>query len=120
MKIDEKIVTVLEFRTKDENVQIDDAMHAAFPLAEWNATRNYSTFKSDSLCHLLLASYFQNADKVQREMTHEFDVFTKNIVELTVFSKVKPLLRNKTLQDVLPTLQFTLHNFEQDLFSNLM
>ncbi len=120
MKIDEKIVTVLEFRTKDENVQIDDAMHAAFPLAEWNATRNYSTFKSDSLCHLLLASYFQNADKVQREMTHEFDVFTENIVELTIFSKVKPLLRNKTLQDVLPTLQFTLHNFEQDLFSNLM
>lgn len=120
MKIDEKIVTVLEFRTKDENVQIDDAMHAAFPLAEWNATRNCSTFKSDSLCHLLLASYFANADAVKRDMIHEFAVYDEYCVQLTITSAAKPVLREITLQNVLPTLQFTLHNFEQDLLSNLM
>lgn len=118
--IDEKIVTVLEFRTKDENVQIDDAMLAVFPQAEWNETRNCSTFKSDSLCSLLFTTFFKNADEVKCDMTHEFDVFTENIVKLTIFSKVKPLLREKTLQDILPTLQFTLHNFEQDLFRNLL
>ena len=32
--IEEKIVTMLEFRTKDENVYIDHAMLAVFPLAE--------------------------------------------------------------------------------------
>ena len=53
-------------------------------------------------------------------MTHEFDVFTENIVELTIISKVKPILREKTIENVLPTLQFTLHNFEQDLLSNLL
>lgn len=120
MKIEEKIVTVLEFRTKDENVHIDDAMLAVFPLAEWNATRNCSTFKSDSLCHLLLVTHFENADAVYHKMAHEFDVFTENIVQLTIFSQAKPILREKTLQDVLPAMQFTLHNFEQDLFSNLM
>ena len=120
MNIEEKIVTVLEFKTKDENVHIDDAMLAVFPLAEWYETCDCSTFKSESLCHLLLATYFKNADEVQRDMTHEFDVFTENIVQLTIFSKVKPILREKTLQDLLPTLQFTLHSFEQDLFSNLM
>ena len=118
--IEEKIVTMLEFRTKDENVYIDDAMLAVFPQAEWNEVQNRSTFKSESLCNLILTAYFENADAVKSDMTHEFDVFTENIVELTIFSKVKPLLRNKTLQDVLPTLQFTLHNFEQDLLSNLM
>ena len=118
--IDEKIVTVLEFRTKDDNVQIDDAMLAVFPQAEWNEVQNRSTFKSESLCRLLLDCYFENADAVKSDMTHEFDVFTENIVELTIFSKVKPILREKTLQDLLPTLQFTLHSFEQDLLSNLM
>lgn len=50
MKIEEKIVTMLEFRTKVDSVYIDDAMRAVFPLAEWNETRNCSTFKSNSLC----------------------------------------------------------------------
>ena len=117
---EEKIVTMLEFRTKDENVYIDDAMLAVFPLAEWNEVQNRSTFKSDSLCNLILATYFENANAVKSDMTHEFDVFTENIVQLTIFSKVKPILREKTLQDLLPALQFTLHNFEQDLLSNLM
>lgn len=58
--------------------------------------------------------------EVRRDVTHEFDVSTENIVELTIFSKVRPILREKTLQDMLPTLQFTLHYFEQDLLSNLM
>ena len=31
--IEEKIVTVLEFRTKADDVNIDDAMLAVFPLA---------------------------------------------------------------------------------------
>lgn len=118
--IEEKIVTVLEFKTKDENVHIDDAMLAIFPLAEWNEVSNRSTFKSDSLCSLILTTYFKNADEVKRDMTHEFDVFSENIVELTIFSKAKPILREKTIENVLPTLQFTLHNIEQDLFSNLM
>lgn len=118
--IDEKIVTVLEFKTKDEQVYIDDAMLAVFPQAEWNEVRNRSTFKSDSLCSLILTTYFKNADEVKRDMTHEFDVFTENIVELTIFSDVKPILREKTIQDVLPSLQFTLHHFEQDLLSNLL
>lgn len=118
--IDEKIVTALEFRTKDEQVHIDDAMLAAFPQAEWNEESRRSTFKSDSLCNLILTTYFENADEVKRDMTHEFDVFTENIVELTIFSKAKPIMREKTVQDVLPTLQFTLHRFEQDLLSNLL
>lgn len=117
---DEKIVTMLEFRTKNERVYIDDAMLAVFPQAEWNEESRRSTFKSDSLCHLILTTYFENADEVKRDMTHEFDVFTENIVELTIFSKVKPIMREKTVQDVLPTLQFTLHRFEQDLLSNLL
>lgn len=58
--------------------------------------------------------------EVRRDVTHEFDVSTENIVELIIISKVRPILREKTLQDILPTLQFTLHNFEQDLLSNLM
>lgn len=120
MNIEEKIVTVLEFKTKDENVHIDDAMLAAFPQAEWNEVRNRSTFKSDSLCNLILTTYFENADEVKRDMTHEFYVFSENIVELTIFSKIKPIMREKTVQDVLPTLQFTLHNFEQDFLSNLL
>ena len=118
--IEEKIVTALEFRTKDENVYIDDAMLAVFPQAEWNEVQNRSTFKSESLCNLLLAAYFENADAVKSDMTHEFDVFDEHCVQLTIFSKVKPILRAVTLQDRLPDLQFTLHNFEQDLFSNLM
>lgn len=61
-----------------------------------------------------------SAAEVRRDVTHEFDVFSENIVQLTIFAKVKPILREKTLQDMLPTLQFTLHNFEQDMFSNLM
>ena len=118
--IEEKIVTMLEFHTKADDVYIDDAMLAVFPQAEWNEVRNRSTFQSKSLCTLLLATYFENADAVKSAMTHEFDVFTENIVQLTIFSKVKPILRAVTLQDRLPDLQFTLHNFEQDLFSNLM
>ena len=113
-------VTILEFRTKDESVCIDEAMHAVFPLAEWNEVRNRSTFQSDSLCILLLAAYFENADAVKRDMTHEFDVYDEHCVQLTITSAAKPILREITLQNVLPTLQFTLHNFEQDLFSNLM
>ena len=58
--------------------------------------------------------------EVRRDVTHEFDVSTENIVQLIIISKVGPILREKTLQDILPTLQFTLHNFEQDLLSNLM
>lgn len=118
--IDEKIVTVLEFRTKDENVQIDNAMLAVFPQTEWNEIRNCSTFKSDSLCSLLLTTFFKNADEVKCDMTHEFDVYSENLVQLTIISAEKPILREKTLQDLLPTLQFTLHSFEQDLFRNLM
>lgn len=120
MKIEEKIITMLEFRTKDENVYIDDAMHAVFPLAEWNEVQNRSTFKSDSLCNLILTAYFENADAVKSDMIHEFDVFDEHCVQLTITSEAKPVLREITLQDVLPTLQFALHSFEQDLFSNLM
>ena len=120
MMIEEKIVTVLEFRTKADDVYIDDAMLAVFPQVEWNEVQNRSTFKNESLCNLILTAYFENADAVKSDMTHEFDVFTENIVELTIFSKVKPILREKTLQDLLPTLQFILHSFEQDLLSNLL
>lgn len=120
MNIEEKIVTVLEFKTKDENVHINDAMLAVFPLAEWNEVSNRSTFKSGSLCSLLLTTFFKNADEVKRDMTHEFDVYSENLVQLTIISAERPVLRQTTLQDVLPTLQFTLHNVEQDLFSNLM
>lgn len=118
--VEDPFVTILEFRTKDESVCIDEAMLAVFPLAAWNEVSNRSTFKSGSLCSLLLTTFFKNADEVKRDMTHEFDVFTENIVQLTIFSQAKPILREKTLQDVLPAMQFTLHNFEQDLFSNLM
>ena len=118
--IEEKIVTVLEFRTKDENVYIDDAMLAVFPLAQWNEVRNRSTFQSESLCNLILTAYFENADAVKSDMTHEFDVYDEYCVQLTITSAAKPVLREITLQNVLPPLQFTLHNFEQDLLSNLI
>lgn len=118
--IKEKIVTMLEFRTKADDVYIDDAMLAVFPQAEWNEVRNRSTFQSESLCNLLLASYVANADAVKRDMIHEFDVYDEHCVQLTITSAAKPILREITLQNVLPTLQFTLHNFEQDLLSNLM
>ena len=118
--IEEKIVTVLEFRTKADDVYIDDAMLAVFPQAEWNEVQNRSTFKSESLCNLILTAYFENADAVKSDITHEFDVYSENLVQLTIISAEKPILREKTLQDLLPTLQFTLHSFEQDLFSNLM
>ena len=120
MMIDEKIVTVLEFRTKDESIYIDDAMLAAFPQAEWNEVRNRSTFKSDSLCNLILTTYFKNADEVKRDMTHEFDVFDEHCVQLTILSAVKPIVRQRTLQKILPDVKFTLDIVEQDLFSNLM
>ena len=93
---------------------------AVFPIAAWYEVSNRSTFESKGLCHLLLVTHFENADAVYHKMAHEFDVFTENIVQLTIFSKVNPILSEKTLQDLLPTLQFTLHNFEQDLLSNLM
>ena len=99
---------------------ISDTMPAVFPFAEWNEVQNRSTFKSDSLCNLILTTYFKNAAEVRRDVTHEFDVFTENIVQLIIISKVRPILREKTLQDMLPTLQFTLHYCEQDMFSNLM
>lgn len=118
--IEEKIVTVLEFRTKDENVYIDDAMLAVFPQAEWNEVQNRSTFKSESLCNLILTAYFENADAVKSDITHEFDVYSENLVQLTIISAEKPVLRETTLQDRLPSLQFTLHRFEQDLLSNLL
>ena len=118
--IEQKIVTMLEFKTKDEKVNIDDAMLAVFPQAEWNQASDCSTFKSNSLCNLILTTYFKNAVEIKRDMTHEFDVFTENIVELTIFSKAKPILREKTIENVLPALQFYLHNFEQDLLSNLL
>lgn len=118
--IEEKIVTVLEFRTKADDVYIDDAMLAVFPQAEWNEVQNRSTFKSESLCNLILTAYFENADAVKSDITHEFDVYSENLVQLTIISAEKPVLRETTLQDRLPSLQFTLHSFEQDLFSNLM
>lgn len=118
--IEEKIVTVLEFRTKADDVYIDDAMLAVFPQAEWNEVQNRSTFKSESLCNLILTAYFENADAVKSDITHEFDVYSENLVQLTIISAEKPILRETTLQDRLPSLQFTLHRFEQDLFSNLM
>ena len=118
--IDEKIVTVLELRTKDESIYIDDAMLAAFPQAEWNEEGRCSTFKSDSLCNLILATYFKNANEVKRDMTHEFDVFDEHCVQLTIFSAVKPIVRQRTLQKILPDVKFTLDIVEQDLFSNLM
>ena len=120
MMINEKIVTVLAFNTKDAQVYIDDAMLAVFPLAEWNEVRNRSTFESDSLCSLLLTTYFKNADEVKRDMTHQFDLLSEHTVELTIISAAKPILREKTIEHVLPTLQFTLHKFEQDLLSNLL
>lgn len=120
MNTDELFGTILEFRTKEESVHIDDAMLAVFPLAEWNEVQNRSTFKSESLCNLILTSYFENADAVKSDMTHEFDVYDEHCVQLTITSAAKPVLREITLQNVLPTLQFTLHNFEQDLLSNLL
>ena len=118
--VEDPFVTILEFRSKDESVCIDEAMLAVFPLAAWNEVSEKSTFKSDSLCNLLLTAYFDNADNVKSDMTHEFDVYDEHCVQLTIISEAKPVLREITLQDVLPTLQFALHSFEQDLFSNLM
>ena len=88
--IEEKIVTVLEFRTKADDVYIDDAMLAVFPQAEWNEVQNRSTFKSESLCNLILTAYFENADAVKSDITHEFDVYSENLVQLTIISAEKP------------------------------
>lgn len=122
MNTDELFGTILEFRTKEENVHIDDAMLAVFPLAEWNEVGNSSSFESNSLCRLILDTYFENANAViaAKDMTHMFDVLSENCVQLKIISAVKPTLRETTLQDRLPSLQFTLHRFEQDLLSNLL
>lgn len=122
MNTNELFGTILEFRTKEENVHIDDAMLAVFPQAEWNEVGNSSTFESNSLCRLILDTYFENANAViaAKGMTHEFDVLSENCVLLKIISAVKPTLRETTLQDILPSLKFTLHNFEQDLLSNLL
>ena len=118
--VEDPFVTILEFRTKDESVCIDEAMLAIFPFAAWNEVSNRSTFESKVLCHLLLVTHFENADAVYHKMAHEFDVFDEHCVQLTIFSAVKPILRQKTLQEFLPTVKFTLDIVEQDLFSNLM
>ena len=122
MNTNELFGTILEFRTKEENVHIDDAMLSVFPLAEWNEVGNCSTFESNSLCRLILDTYFENANAViaAKGMTHEFDVLSENCVLLKIISAVKPTLRETTLQDTLPSLKFTLHNIEQDLLSNLL
>ena len=122
MNTNELFGTILEFRTKEENVHIDDAMLAVFPLAEWNEVGNSSTFESNSLCRLILDTYFENANAViaAKGMTHEFDVLSENCVLLKIISAVKPTLREMTLQDILPSQKFTLHNIEQDLLSNLL
>lgn len=56
---------------------ISDAMLAVFPFAEWDELQNRSTFKSDSLCNLILTTYFKNAAEARRDVTHEFDVSTQ-------------------------------------------
>lgn len=118
--VEDPFVTILEFRTKDESVCIDEAMLAVFPLAAWNEVSNRSTFESKGLCHLLLVTHFENADAVYHKMAHEFDVFDEHCVQLTIFSAVKPIVRQRTLQKILPDIKFTLDIVEQDLFSNLM
>ena len=50
-------------------------------------------------------------------MTHEFDVFDEHCVQLTIFSAVKPIVRQRTLQKILPDVKFTFDIVEQDLFS---
>lgn len=127
MKMNEKIksiedpfVTVLEFRTKEKNLYIDEAMLAVFPLAAWNEVPERSTFESKGLCHLLLVTHFENGDDVYRKMAHEFDVFDEHCVQLTIFSAVKPILRRRTFQQFCPSVKFSLDIVEQDLFSKLM
>ena len=116
MKTNEKIVTLLEFESNDFDTYICDAMRAAFPDAEWNEEQICSTFTSNSLCDRLLETYFENADSVKSDMTHEFDVLWDSIVQLAITSTVKPILREQNT----PALPFTLKSFEQDLLSNML
>lgn len=118
--VEDPFVTILEFRTKDESVCIDDAMLSIFPLAMWNEVPDRSTFESKGLCHLLLVTHFENGDDVYRKTVYQFDVLDEHCVQLTIFSAVKPIMRQRTFQQYCPSAKFTLHNYEQDLFSNLM
>ena len=84
--VEDPFVTILEFRTKDESVCIDDAMLSIFPLAMWNEVPDRSTFESKGLCHLLLVTHFENGDDVYRKMVHQFDVLDEHCVQLTILS----------------------------------
>lgn len=72
--------TRLAFKTTDENSNIQEAMLAAFPEAEWNESREASCFKSFSLRNYLIDTLFENADDAKREVAHEFDVYSDNML----------------------------------------
>lgn len=119
-KNEDPFVTVLEFRTKNENVRIDDAMLAVFAFAAWNEEPGRPNFESKGLCHLLLDTHFENGVDVYRKMAHEFKILNEHCVKLTIMSAVKPVLHKRTLEKFCPSVKFTLHSFEQDLYSNMM
>ena len=72
--------TRLVFKTTDENSNIQEAMLATFPEAEWNESRKASCFKSFSLRNYLIDALFENADEAKREVLHEFDVYSENML----------------------------------------
>lgn len=116
MKSENPYLTVLEFRSKDASVTIDEAMLALFPLAEWNEVSDRSTFESKSLCNLLLVTHLENSKAVFRKIVHKFNLLDKHCVQLMIMSKAKPILRKRTLHKLLPNLKFVLHSVEQDLY----
>jgi hypothetical protein len=64
-----------------------------------------------------LTTYFKNADEVQRDMTHEFDVYSEHEVSLTVKPEVQPQFRRINPYEALPNAQFVITNYDQGLLS---
>lgn len=110
-----RFTTILTFKTISSHIYIDDAMLAVFPLAEWNETRNRSTFMSDTLSDSLVDAYFDNAEQVKGDMTHKFDVYSEHEVSLTVVSEVQPKFRRINPYEALTDAKFVVTNYFQHL-----
>lgn len=119
MKKNEMYQTVLVFKTKDEQERIDQAMLTLFPLAEWNETSSCSTFESQSLARLLVSVYYENGQEVKRCMTHEFDVLSEQIVQLTIYSIARPTLCKQSIKALTPNDPFRLYYFERKQIQDL-
>ena len=103
--------TRIAFKTTKGNKNIKDAIISMFPQAEWNETRQASSFKSLSLCSYLLDTIFENAKDAKQEVAHLFDVYSDNML---VFSLCCPSVVLRLRREPLPAeAHFEIFDFAQ-------